>query len=126
MIPKSGTRFSDKIMLKCVEVPPVPCRNVAALALLLALSFAAPAFAQFRLAQFKKDLPPVTCANVESIGTAEMAADGTVTLHLKSLWPDPKEDSDLTYAPDDPQYDDIKKHLGGITPGQSKPIPPFC
>ena len=77
-------------------------------------------------AQFKKDLPPVTCATVDSIGVAEMSAGGTITLHLKSLWPDPHEDSDLTYAPDDPQYDDIKKHLGGITPGQSKPIPPFC
>jgi hypothetical protein len=81
---------------------------------------------QFRLVQFKRDLPPVTCATVESIGTAEMAANGTITLHLKSLWPDPHEDSDLTYAPDDSQYDDIKKHLGGIAPGQSKPIPPFC
>ena len=77
-------------------------------------------------AQFKKDLPPVTCATVESIGVAEMRADGTITLHLKSLWPDPHEDSDLSYAPDDPQYDEIKKHLGGIEPGQSKPIPPFC
>ena len=77
-------------------------------------------------AQFKRDLPPVTCATVESIGVAEMSADGTITLHLKSLWPDPHEDSDLTFAPDDPQYDDIKKHLGGMAPGQSKPIPPFC
>ena len=121
MIPKSETRFSDKIMLKCVEVPPVPCRSVAALALLLVSSFAGPA-----AAQFKKDLPPVTCASVESIGTAVMAADGTITLHLQSLWPDPSENSDLRYAPDDPQYDEIKKHLGGIAPGQSKPIPPFC
>jgi hypothetical protein len=93
----------------------------AAAALFLTASFAAPVSAQF-----KKDLPPVTCATVESIGVAEMSADGTITLHLKSLWPDPHEDSDLSYAPDDPQYDDIKKHLGGITPGQSKPIPPFC
>ena len=103
----------------------------AAAALFLAASLVEPAsaqfrFAQFRLAQFKKDLPPVTCATVESIGVAEMSADGTITLHLKSLWPDPHEDSDLAYAPDDPQYDDIKKHLGGIEPGQSKPIPPFC
>jgi hypothetical protein len=99
----------------------VPFRSVAAPALLLVASFAAPA-----AAQFKKDLPPVTCATVDSIGTADMSADGTITLHLKSLWPDPSEDSDLRYAPDDPQYDEIKKHLGGITAGQSKPIPPFC
>jgi len=83
--------------------------------------FAAPA-----AAQFKKDLPPVTCATVESIGTAQMSADGVITLHLKSLWPDPSADTDLAYAPDDPQYDEIKKHLGGIAPGDSKPIPPWC
>jgi hypothetical protein len=98
----------------------VSVRRVA-LALCLASGFAIPA-----AAQFKRDLPPITCATVESIGVADMAADGTITLHLKSLWPDAHEDSDLTYAPDDPQYDDIKKHLGGIEPGQSKPIPPFC
>jgi hypothetical protein len=88
---------------------------------LVAASCVAPA-----AAQFKRDLPPVTCATVESIGVAQMAADGTITLHLKSLWPDPAGDSDLTYAPDDPQYDEIKKHLGGIKPGEAKPIPPFC
>jgi hypothetical protein len=93
----------------------------AAAALVLGASLGGPA-----AAQFKKDLPPVTCATVESIGVAAMSADGTITLHLKSLWPDPHEDSDLSYAPDDPQYDEIKKHLGGIEPGQSKPIPPFC
>ncbi len=84
-------------------------------------NFAGPA-----AAQFKKDLPPVTCSTVASIGTAKMAADGTITLHLESLWPDPKEDTDLAYAPDDPQYNEIKQHLGGIGPGESKPIPPFC
>ncbi len=93
----------------------------AAAALLVAAGFAQPA-----VAQFKRDLPPVTCATVESIGTADMAADGTITLHLKSLWPDAHEDSDLTYAPDDPQYNEIKQHLGGIAPGQSKTIRPFC
>jgi hypothetical protein len=99
----------------------VSFRSVAAVAFLLASSFAVPA-----AAQFKRDLPPVTCATVESIGTAQMSADGVITLHLKSLWPDPSEDTDLTYAPDDPQYDEIKKHLGGMTPGDSKPIPPWC
>jgi hypothetical protein len=78
------------------------------------------------VAQFKKDLPPVTCATIESIGTARMAADGTITLHLQSLWPDPSADTDLSYALDDPQYDEIKQHLGGIKPGESKPIPPWC
>jgi hypothetical protein len=126
MIRQRETRFSGAIAHGSYwEFASVFFRSAAA-AFLLTASFSVPAVAQFKLAQFKKDLPPVTCATVESIGTAEMAANGTITLHLKSLWPDPHEDSDLTYAPDDSQYDDIKKHLGGIAPGQSKPIPPFC
>ena len=105
---------------KYLALSPVALRGAAA-ALLVATGLAPAA-----VAQFKRDLPPVTCATVDSIGVADMAADGTITLHLKSLWSDPREDSDLTYAPDDPQYNEIKQHLGGITPGQSKPIPPFC
>jgi hypothetical protein len=126
MILQRETRFSGEIADGSYwEFVSVSFRTAVA-ALFLNASLVAPAIAQFKLAQFKKDLPPVTCATVESIGVANMSADGTITLHLKSLWPDPHEDSDLSYAPDDPQYDDIKKHLGGITPGQSKPIPPFC
>jgi hypothetical protein len=121
MIVERETRFrTGSCVSKCPEFPSVSVRTIA-VALGLAIGFVLPA-----AAQFKKDLPPVTCATLDSIGTAEMTADGTITLHLKSLWPDPHEDSDLTYAPDDPQYGEIRKHLGGIEPGQSKPIPPFC
>jgi hypothetical protein len=96
-------------------------RQSTAAAVLIAFGCISPA-----AAQFKRDLPPVTCATIESIGTAQMAADGTITLHLRSLWPDPSADTDLSYAPDDPQYAEIKDHLGGIKPGESKPIPPWC
>jgi hypothetical protein len=121
MIRQSGTRLWAAVVLQqSLESPQVSFRSVA-VALLISASFVGPA-----AAQFKKDLPPVTCSTVDSIGVAEMAGDGTITLHLKSLWPDAHEDSDLTYAPDDPQYNEIKQHLGGIEPGQSKPIPPFC
>jgi len=98
-------------------------RRVAAAALLAA------SFATTAAAQFKKDLPPIPpipCAAVESIGTAEMAADGTITLRLRSLSPNPIAEGVLTYAPDDPQYEDIKKHLGGIAPGDTKPVKPWC
>jgi hypothetical protein len=56
----------------------------------------------------------------------KMSADGTITLQLRSLWPDPIAESELVFAPDDPQYEEIKHHLGGIKPGESKPVPPFC
>jgi hypothetical protein len=77
-------------------------------------------------AQFKKDLPPIPCAEIDSIGSAEMSADGVITLRLRSLSPNPIAEGVLTYAPDDPQYEDIKEHLGGIAPGETKPVKPWC
>jgi hypothetical protein len=68
----------------------------------------------------------IPCAAIDSIGTADMANDGTITLHLRSLWPDPIAEGELVYAPDDPQYADIKQHLGGIAPGDVKPVKPWC
>jgi hypothetical protein len=75
-------------------------------------------------AQFKNS--PIPCIAVDSIGTADMSADGTITLRLHSIAPDPLAEGVLTYAPDDPQYDEIKKHLGGIAPGESKEVRPWC
>jgi hypothetical protein len=88
-------------------------------------------------AQFKKDLPqtdlpqkdlppPIPCEDIDSVGTAKMAADGTITIQLRSLWPDPVAEAQLVYAPDDPQYDEIKHHIGGIAAGEAKPVPPWC
>lgn len=34
-------------------------------------------------------------------------------------------DALLTYPPDHKDYAMILKHLGGIKPGESKPVPPF-
>jgi hypothetical protein len=86
----------------------------------LATGFANPARAADRNSR------PIPCDDIDSVGQAKMSADGTITLQLRSLWPNPIAESQLVYAPDDPQYDEIKHHLGGITPGESKPVPPFC
>ena len=77
------------------------------------------------VAQFKRDAP-IRCEDLDSVGTAQMSAAGAITLHLHSLWPEPKAEAVLTYEPDDPQYEEIKHHLGGIKPGESKPVPPLC
>src|ERR1700756_4851485 len=69
---------------------------------------------------------PIPCEAIDSVGRAKMSADGTITLQLHSLWPDPIAETELVFAPDDPQYEEIKHHLGGIKPGESKPVPPFC
>jgi hypothetical protein len=100
-----------------------------AIAAIFTASFAAGAAAQFKKDIPQKDLPPalpIPCEDIDSVGTAKMAADGTITIQLRSLWPDPVAEAKLVYAPDDPQYDEIKHHLGGIAAGQSKPVPPWC
>ena len=70
--------------------------------------------------------PPIPCEAVDSVGTATMSADGTITLRVHALWPQPFAETKLVYAPGDPHYGDIKRHLGGLSPGQSKPVPPMC
>src|ERR1700733_9087927 len=69
---------------------------------------------------------PIPCEAVDSVGTAKMSADGTITLRVHSLWPQPVVESELVYAPGNSQYDAIKRHLGGLSPAQSKPVPPMC
>jgi hypothetical protein len=68
----------------------------------------------------------VTCEQVVSIGVATMTADGTITMRVRSLPPGPVGEGVLVYPPSDPRYADILKHLGGLTPGESKPVPPWC
>jgi hypothetical protein len=69
---------------------------------------------------------PIPCEAIDSVGTAKMSADGTITLRIRSLWPQPPAETTLVYAPGDAQYVLIQRHLGGIEPGQSKPVPPLC
>jgi hypothetical protein len=66
------------------------------------------------------------CLAVASIGSATMTPDGVITLRLRSLPPGPIAEGTFDYKPGDPKYEDIKKHLGGISPGETKPVPPWC
>jgi hypothetical protein len=93
---------------------------VLALALALATGPGGPTRAADKSSQ------PIPCDDIDSVGRAKMSTDGTITLQLRSLWPNPIAETQLVYAPDDPQYDEIKHHLGGLKPGESKPVPPFC
>ena len=34
-------------------------------------------------------------------------------------------DAVFVYKPGDPMYEKIKEHLGGIKPGEEKPVPPW-
>lgn len=68
----------------------------------------------------------VPCEKVESIGVATMTEDGTITLRLRSLPPGPIAEGTMSYRPGDPQYEEVKRHLGGIKPGETKPVRPWC
>jgi hypothetical protein len=62
------------------------------------------------------------CRGPGSIGTALMSADGTITLNFTG----PIMRGVLAYHRGDPRYARILSHIGGIQPGQKKPVPPFC
>jgi hypothetical protein len=58
-------------------------------------------------------------------GTATMQDDGSLTLHLR-LTSDGKEiDDTLSYKTTDRGYDDVLRHLGGLTPGDTKNFRPW-
>ena len=67
--------------------------------------------------------------NNNSIGSAEMAADGTITLQLRAEGKSGGEpvvgDAIFVYKKDDPKYKDILEHLGGMKPGESKSVKPW-
>jgi hypothetical protein len=79
----------------------------------LLLLAAAPA-----MAQVQSD-----CRGQGIIGTAVMGEDGTITLNIRST---SGAMTVLAYKKDDPQYRRIYSHLGGIRPGEHKPVPAFC
>ncbi len=58
-------------------------------------------------------------------GTATMQDDGSLTLHLR-LTSDGKEiDDTLIYKTTDHGYDDVLRHLGGLSPGDTKSFRPW-
>jgi hypothetical protein len=65
------------------------------------------------------------CRRPGSIGTAMMNEDGTITLNIRSA-PGAPLDGVVASKPGDPNYARILSHVGGMTPGEKKPVPPFC
>jgi hypothetical protein len=60
-----------------------------------------------------------------SIGVATMSSDGTIQLQLRAEGQGAIGDAVFFYKPGDPMYEKIKEHLGGIKPGEEKPVPPW-
>lgn len=61
-----------------------------------------------------------------SIGSATMQPDGTIVLQLRAGGGGgPVGDGRFSYPPGHPQYSMILRHLGGLRPGETRPVPPF-
>ncbi len=59
-----------------------------------------------------------------SIGVATMERGGTIILQLQAN-DGIHGHARLVYPPTHPEYADILKHLDGLKPGESKPVPPW-
>lgn len=61
-----------------------------------------------------------------SIGSATMKPDGTIVLQLRATdGTGIVGDSRIEYPPSHAQYPEVLKHLGGLKPGEEKPVPPW-
>jgi hypothetical protein len=64
-------------------------------------------------------------ASMPYTGTATMLDDGTLSLHLR-LTSDGKDVNDtLLYKVSDHAYDNVLRHLGGLSPGETKTFRPW-
>lgn len=61
----------------------------------------------------------------ESIGSATMKPDGTLVLRLRATDGKRIGEGLFEYPPSHPQYKSVLEHLGGLAPGQEKPVPPW-
>jgi len=62
----------------------------------------------------------------KSIGVATMLDDGTLQLMLRAEGEGGMVgDALIRYPPTHDQYQEVLKHLGGMKPGESKPVPPW-
>jgi hypothetical protein len=60
-----------------------------------------------------------------SIGVATMDGSGTIVLQLRANDGGIHGHARLVYPPTHPEYASILGHLGGLRPGESKPVPPW-
>jgi hypothetical protein len=69
---------------------------------------------------------PPNAGQPASIGTATMKDDGTIVLMLRATGPGGMlGDSRMEYPKGHPNYEEVLKHLGGLKPGEQKPVPPW-
>ena len=70
-------------------------------------------------------VPTESKAELEYIGSATMSADGTIILHLNRTSDGQFLDATFTYKIGDPEYQKTLAHIGGLKPGETKPVRPW-
>ncbi len=61
-----------------------------------------------------------------NVGYAEIAADGVLTLHLIGTGGGGEIAHAIkSYKPGDPYYEEVKRHIGSIKPGERKAVAPW-
>jgi hypothetical protein len=63
-------------------------------------------------------------SGASSIGTATMAENGEIVLELRAELEDGLGEALFRYAPGTPEHADVLQRLGGLMPGESKPVFP--
>ena len=61
----------------------------------------------------------------ESIGSARMLADKSVQLRLRAERGVAVGDAVFVLVPGDARYTEVLQRIGGLVPGQEKPVPPW-
>ncbi|HXY08386.1 MAG TPA: hypothetical protein VEI52_11130 [Terriglobales bacterium] len=62
----------------------------------------------------------------EDIGSATMEANGTIVLLLRATGEGGiVGDGRLVYPPAHPRYKEVLRHVGGLRPGETKPVAPW-
>ena len=69
--------------------------------------------------------PSASSRGPASIGFASMLPDGTLILDLTATDGPTRGHARVTYAPSDPKYQETLRHIGGLRPGEQKPVPPW-
>jgi hypothetical protein len=60
-----------------------------------------------------------------SIGMARMLPDGTILIGVASGGSGDRAQAVMQLKPGDTQYQPVLDHIGGLKPGETKPIPPW-
>jgi serine/threonine-protein kinase len=74
---------------------------------------------------YQRPKHPIRRSPGRPIGVAWLEEDGSITLDLRRTSDGQHVSGILRYKPTDEHYNDVLEHLGGLKPGETKPVPPW-